>query len=104
MPKKKSDIQSVASNAPVSTRGAAAAPAKESKPARKRTSAVTHRHKKQTVPETGPAEFELNREEIAQLAYSYWEDRGFQGGSPEEDWFRAEQELRQLAVNSKVML
>jgi DUF2934 family protein len=30
---------------------------------------------------------------IAQLAYSYWEARGYQGGSPEEDWLRAEQEL-----------
>ena len=34
-------------------------------------------------------------EEIATLAYSYWESRGCQGGSPEEDWFRAEQALRQ---------
>lgn len=33
-------------------------------------------------------------EEIARLAYSYWKERGCQGGSPEEDWFRAEQELR----------
>jgi len=32
--------------------------------------------------------------EIAVLAYSYWEARGCQGGSPEEDWFRAERELR----------
>jgi hypothetical protein len=32
--------------------------------------------------------------QIAQLAYSYWERRGFQGGSPEDDWFRAEGELR----------
>ena len=31
--------------------------------------------------------------EIALLAYSYWEARGYQGGSPEEDWLRAEQEL-----------
>jgi hypothetical protein len=31
--------------------------------------------------------------EIARLAYSYWEARGCQGGSPWEDWFRAEQEL-----------
>jgi hypothetical protein len=30
---------------------------------------------------------------ISELAYSYWEARGFQGGSPWEDWFRAEQEL-----------
>ncbi len=30
---------------------------------------------------------------VAQLAYSYWEARGCEGGSPEEDWFRAEEEL-----------
>jgi hypothetical protein len=35
-----------------------------------------------------------SHEDIAVLAYSYWEARGFQGGTPEEDWFRAEQELR----------
>jgi hypothetical protein len=34
------------------------------------------------------------REEIAKLAYSYWEARGRQGGSPDEDWARAEQEYR----------
>ena len=33
-------------------------------------------------------------EEIARLAYSYWEARGCRGGSPWEDWFRAERELR----------
>ncbi len=33
------------------------------------------------------------RERIAMLAYSYWEQRGCQGGSPEEDWFRAEREI-----------
>jgi hypothetical protein len=33
--------------------------------------------------------------EIARLAYSYWEARGYQGGSPEEDWYRAQTELRQ---------
>lgn len=31
---------------------------------------------------------------VAELAYSYWEARGFQGGSPWDDWFRAEQELK----------
>lgn len=35
-----------------------------------------------------------DREEIARLAYSYWVARGGQGGSPEDDWYRAEQELR----------
>jgi len=32
-------------------------------------------------------------DDIAQLAYSFWEARGYQGGSPEEDWLRAEEAL-----------
>jgi hypothetical protein len=40
---------------------------------------------------------EPSYEEIATLAYSYWEARGCQGGSHEEDWLRAEQELRSRA-------
>ena len=32
-------------------------------------------------------------QDIARLAYTYWEARGCQGGSPEQDWLRAEQEL-----------
>ena len=32
--------------------------------------------------------------QVAELAYSYWEARGGEGGSPWEDWFRAEQELK----------
>jgi hypothetical protein len=39
-----------------------------------------------------------SREEIAALAYSFWEARGYQGGSPEEDWLRAEEELRTRAA------
>lgn len=35
------------------------------------------------------------QEEIARLAYHYWLDRGGEHGSAEEDWLRAEQELRQ---------
>jgi hypothetical protein len=31
---------------------------------------------------------------IAKLAYMYWEQRGRPDGSPQEDWFRAEHELR----------
>ena len=41
------------------------------------------------VPDRAP-----EYQEVARLAYSYWEARGCQGGSPEEDWLRAERELR----------
>lgn len=33
-------------------------------------------------------------EQIARLAYSYAEAREFQNGSPDEDWVRAEAELK----------
>jgi hypothetical protein len=36
----------------------------------------------------------LDQEAIARLAYHYWEARGCQDDSPDEDWFRAEAELR----------
>jgi hypothetical protein len=36
----------------------------------------------------------LDPKEIARLAYSYWEARGYQGGSSEDDWLRAERELQ----------
>ena len=40
----------------------------------------------------------IEHEEIALLAYSYWEDRGCPHGSPEEDWFRAERDLGRKAT------
>jgi Protein of unknown function (DUF2934) len=33
-------------------------------------------------------------EQITALAYALWQERGCPDGNPEEDWFRAEQELR----------
>lgn len=36
----------------------------------------------------------LDPEQVARLAYSYWESRGGEGGSADEDWYRAEAELR----------
>ena len=36
-------------------------------------------------------------DEVARLAYFYWESRGCNGGSPEDDWFRAERELKARA-------
>jgi len=33
-------------------------------------------------------------EEVRQLAYQFWQERGCPTDSPEEDWFRAEREAR----------
>ena len=33
-------------------------------------------------------------EEVARLAHQYWMDRGSPIGTPEVDWFRAEEEFR----------
>ena len=50
------------------------------------------------APDPGlEAEYRLcadDREKISRLAYSHWEARGCPIGSPEEDWYRAERELR----------
>jgi hypothetical protein len=35
-----------------------------------------------------------DRDEIARLAYQYYEERGDGAGSAEEDWLRAEREVR----------
>jgi hypothetical protein len=46
------------------------------------------------TPDAAVAVCEPSQDEIASLAYSYWEARGYTGGSSEEDWLRAERELR----------
>ncbi len=37
---------------------------------------------------------EPSREQIARLAEKYWAERGWPEGSPEQDWLRAEHELK----------
>jgi len=79
-------------------------------PARRKTTTPT-RTRKTTPASASPATpaapasevalvDELAYDAVAALAYSFWEARGYQGGSPEEDWLRAESELRsrQLAT------
>jgi len=39
----------------------------------------------------------ISREQIAQLAHRFWAERGHKHGHHEEDWYRAEQELRGMA-------
>jgi hypothetical protein len=52
-----------------------------------------------TVPATWaadapPAQNQTPSAKCAQLAYLYWEARGRTDGSAEEDWVRAEQEVK----------
>ena len=39
-------------------------------------------------------EMKLSHEQVARLAHRFWAERGHQHGRHEDDWFRAEQELR----------
>jgi hypothetical protein len=74
------------------------APAAKPKP----TAATHKRATKQTIESVVPASQPvraISAEEISRLAYSYWEGRGFQGGSAEQDWLRAEKQLSELAQN-----
>ena len=97
MPSKKSSVKSSSAS------GAAPAPIRK-RAARPRTvkpietngpadlaAAVAHEPAMASAP---------TQEEIANLAYYYWEARGCQGGSSEEDWIRAESELRARATSA----
>jgi hypothetical protein len=52
---------------------------------------------KKTKAETPTVGTMPSREEIEKLARAYWAQRGYQDGYAEQDWIRAEQELRQKA-------
>ena len=49
--------------------------------------------KKSAVVEI-PNHTTISHEEVARLAHRFWAERGHQHGRPEDDWFRAEQQLR----------
>jgi hypothetical protein len=66
-----------------------------------KSTAVNHKHTTKTIKTLAPTEIPVRiftQEEIAKLAYSYWEARGCQGGSAQNDWFQAEQELKSRAA------
>jgi DUF2934 family protein len=46
------------------------------------------------VMNEAPVQPQVTHEAIAQLAYSYWVTRGYRHGFTEEDWYRAESELK----------
>jgi len=55
------------------------------------------------VPPVTPLETELPYDEVAKLAYSYYQERQGAEGSPEEDWLRAEHELRSRRIQVRTM-
>jgi hypothetical protein len=87
-----------APEAPVS----ASKPAKRAKAASSKTtgkvtgkSAATpknssHRHSKNSPTPAAS----INYDEVARLAYKYWEERNYAHGFAEEDWHRAEKAIR----------
>jgi hypothetical protein len=87
---------------------AAAKPAAKKAGKSKASSAAMHKHtaKKsakqltenvsivESAPQAQSQPRIVTEAQIAARAYEYWVARGYQGGSAEEDWFRAERELR----------
>jgi Protein of unknown function (DUF2934) len=55
-------------------------------------------------PMTAPEESTSERQNIALLAYSYWQERGCPEGSPEQDWFQAEQAVQLSKLAKQVGL
>ncbi|HEY1261922.1 MAG TPA: DUF2934 domain-containing protein [Terriglobales bacterium] len=43
---------------------------------------------------------DLAYEQIATLAYQYWQERGCPIGSPEQDWLRAEADLQKQVMGT----
>jgi len=80
--------------------GAAAQTAKETKSRRSKPAASSRqsstRAKGVALATNGheQSSIDVSRDDIARLAYTFWEQRGGEGCSPEQDWFRAESELK----------
>lgn len=62
------------------------APAKPRKAAAKKTA--------NNVESIDAKQHSVSHDDVARLAHSYWKQRGGDHGHHEEDWYRAEQELR----------
>lgn len=79
---------------------AAAQPARETKssrskpPVRSRPSSTLTKGMALATYGHQPSSINVSRGDIARLAYTLWEQRGGEGGSPEQDWLRAESELK----------
>lgn len=64
--------------------------------------AVEPDSKTESLDKSAPADVSepMNQQEIAELAYELWQAGGCPDGSPEVDWFRAEQELQSRGIKT----
>jgi uncharacterized protein involved in copper resistance len=95
MPKKHHAIYSDPTGA-----AAAASPVKRRAPRLKRAESPATKTSSMASEVVATEQIVVDRESVARLAYSYWEARGFVGGSPEEDWLRAEREIREGSASA----
>ena len=68
---------------------------------------MVHEEPLSVVPAHAPVEPRPNgplQDEIAVLAYSLWQARGCPEGTPDEDWFKAEEALRANVQISESLL
>ncbi len=72
-----------------------AQPVKKANTAKKTAKAATaQKAAPSNLTQMKAPEKKASPEEVARLAHRFWAERGRQHGKHEEDWFRAEQELR----------
>jgi len=102
MPKK-----NTTASEPIVTSGAAPARTRKHAPAKRTTIAAVETSSSIALTALAARDADVTQtnsvitfDEVSKLAYSYWEARGYQGGSPEEDWLRAEQELNARLVSA----
>lgn len=88
---------SAAGAAPARRKTANATPKSAASSPKPRAAAATAAGSQAAIVESVEVPSSPTPQEIAELAYSYWVSRGCQGGSPEEDWLRAEMQLLQPA-------
>lgn len=81
---------------------AAASPVKRRAPRTKVSETVASEISSSNPARTAAPDSTVDPGAIARLAYSYWEARGYMGGSAEEDWLRAEREIREGLAASAV--
>ena len=73
--------------------------AKPRKPAAKKTADPVANHHGSPENHSNGVSYQpsVSHDEVAMLAHRFWKERGHNHGHHEEDWFRAEQELRGMA-------